>query len=157
MEWYYVLVIVLACIICLCGYKRWMDGPANTFKPDLVDKVIIVTGANTGIGLTAALEMAKLKPKMLILGCRDPKRGADALFKITEESGIASTNIRLMSLDLADLESVKSFSKAIIDEFDQLDILLNNAGTFGLPERTTTPQGHEFTLGVNHLGHFLLT
>jgi len=77
--------------------------------------------------------------------------------KIIEESGIAPDNIRLMALDLADLETVKTFSKTVIDEYDQVDILLNNAGTFGLPERTTTVQGHEFTLGVNHLGHFLLT
>ena len=63
----------------------------------------------------------------------------------------------MLALDLADLESVKAFSKTVIDEYDTVDILLNNAGTFGLPERTTTVQGHEFTMGVNHLGHFLLT
>lgn len=55
------------------------------------------------------------------------------------------------------MESVKTFSKTIMDSYDKVDILLNNAGTFGLPERCTTVQGHEFTLGVNHLGHFLLT
>lgn len=157
MLWYYILIIILASLLCLAAFKRWVDGPVNSFKPNLDNKVVIITGANTGIGLTAALEMAKLKPRILILGCRDPKRGEDAKNKIIEESGIAQENIRLMALDLANLETVKTFSKTVIDEYDKVDILLNNAGTFGLPERTTTEQGHEFTLGVNHLGHFLLT
>ena len=157
MLWYYTLIIIAACLLCLAAFKRWVDGPVNSFKPSLENKVVIVTGANTGIGFTAALEMARLRPQILILGCRDPKRGEDAKNKIIEESGIASTNIRLMALDLANLETVKTFSKAVMDQYDKVDILLNNAGTFGLPERATTVQGHEFTLGVNHLGHFLLT
>ena len=110
MQWYYILIIVLASLLCLVAFKRWTDGPVNSFKPDLNNKVVIITGANTGIGLTSAIEMAKLKPKILVLGCRDPKRGEDAKLKIIEESGIATENVRLIALDLADLETVKTFS-----------------------------------------------
>ena len=115
MLWYYILIIVAACLCCCAAFKRWVDGPVNGYKPSLERKVVIVTGANTGIGFTAALEMAKLKPKMLILGCRDPKRGEDAKNKILEQSGLSIENVRLIALDLADLESVKTFSKTVLD------------------------------------------
>jgi len=115
MLWYYILIIIVACLLCLAAFKRWVDGPVNSFKPNLDNKVVIVTGANTGIGFTAALEMAKLKPQILILGCRDPKRGEDAKNKIIEESGISQDSIRLIALDLANLETVKTFSKAVMD------------------------------------------
>ena len=62
-----------------------------------------------------------------------------------------------MNLDLGDFESVKAFSQKIINTYDKVDILLNNAGLSGAPLRTTQKQGFENTVGVNHLGHFLLT
>jgi len=62
-----------------------------------------------------------------------------------------------MNLDLGDLESVKRFSQEIVNTYDKVDVLLCNAGLTGTPVRTTQKQGFENTLGVNHLGHFLLT
>jgi len=62
-----------------------------------------------------------------------------------------------MNLDLGDLENVKRFSQEILNNYDKVDILLNNGGLSGAAIRTTQKQGFENTLGVNHLGHFLLT
>ena len=62
-----------------------------------------------------------------------------------------------MQLDLNDLDSVKKFSNEFCEKYDKLDILLNNAGIMALPTRQTTAQGFEQQIGVNHLGHFLLT
>ena len=69
----------------------------------------------------------------------------------------ASQNVIYMNLDLGDLESVKRFSQDILNNYDKVDILLCNAGLSGAAIRTTQKQGFENTLGVNHLGHFLLT
>jgi len=60
-------------------------------------------------------------------------------------------------LDLNDLASVKQFAQTFNSKYDHIDILLNNAGIMALPERETTAQGFEKQIGVNHLGHFLLT
>jgi NAD(P)-dependent dehydrogenase (short-subunit alcohol dehydrogenase family) len=58
---------------------------------------------------------------------------------------------------LNDFKSIKAFADAFNDKYDRVDILLNNAGIMGLPERQITAQGYEKQIGVNHLGHFLLT
>jgi hypothetical protein len=61
------------------GLKRWIEGPANSATPDLSDSIVIVTGANTGVGFTAATEIARLNPKALILACRSKERGDEAV------------------------------------------------------------------------------
>ena len=63
----------------------------------------------------------------------------------------------IVQLDLASLDSMRRFAAKILEEKPQIDILINNAGIMALPEHTITQDGFEMQIGVNHLGHFLLT
>ena len=84
------------------------NGGRNHHHPRLDGKIIVVTGANTGIGYIAVQEMAKLGAKAIVLACRDPKRGGDAVAQIKAELGV--NNVEFMKLDLNDLNSVKAFA-----------------------------------------------
>jgi NAD(P)-dependent dehydrogenase (short-subunit alcohol dehydrogenase family) len=113
--------------------------------PDLGGRTVVVTGANSGIGLVAARELAR-KGARVVLAVRDTAKGEDAAASIP-----GTTEVR--RLDLADLTSVREF--AATWEGD-LDVLVNNAGVMAVPERRTA-DGFELQLGTNHLGHFALT
>lgn len=121
--------------------------------PDLTGKVVLVTGANSGIGYEAAKEMAR-KGAEVILACRDPKKAEKALAQIKQEIPNAVTE--LMRLDLASLASVREFAQAFQGKYDRLDVLLNNAGIMMVPYGKTE-DGFERQIGTNHLGHFALT
>lgn len=114
-------------------------------------KTAIVTGSNTGIGKSTALDLAK-RGARVILACRNKERAEAAAFDIRRESG--NSQVVFMQLDLASLESVRSFAETFLKTEPRLDILINNAGMMG-PGRTDGGFGMAF--GVNHLGHFLLT
>ena len=117
------------------------------------DKVVIITGANTGIGKENAIDLAKRGAKVYI-ACRDIKRGEEALKEIKERS--QSNKVFFLKLDLASLDSVREFSKKFHSLESKLHILINNAGVMWCP-RTLTKDGFEMHFGTNHLGHFLLT
>src|SRR3954465_11267356 len=113
--------------------------------PDLSGRTLVVTGANSGIGLAAARALARAGAHV-VLAVRDLSRGRDAAASIE-----GSTDVR--RLDLADLASVHAFA----DGWDgDLDVLINNAGVMAVPERRTK-DGFELQIGTNHLGHFALT
>jgi NAD(P)-dependent dehydrogenase (short-subunit alcohol dehydrogenase family) len=116
-------------------------------------KVVIITGANSGIGKETAIDLAKRGGKVYI-ACRDIKRGEDALKEIKEKSG--TDNAYFLQLDLASLDSVREFSRKFHELESQLHILVNNAGVMACP-KALTKDGFEMQLGTNHLGHFLLT
>jgi NAD(P)-dependent dehydrogenase (short-subunit alcohol dehydrogenase family) len=113
--------------------------------PSLAGSTIVVTGANSGIGLEAARVFAA-KGAHVVLAVRDEKRGRDAAAGIE-----GSTEVRV--LDLADLASVRSFATGWTGE---LSILVNNAGIM-VPPFGHTADGFELQFGTNHLGHFALT
>lgn len=121
--------------------------------PDLSGKVIIVTGANSGIGYEAAKEFSR-KGAKTILACRNMERAKAALGKINEE--ISDSKAEIMRLDVASLKSVHEFAKAFKKKYKRLDVLLNNAGVMMTPYGKTE-DGFELQLGTNHLGHFALT
>jgi len=121
--------------------------------PDLTGKVVIVTGANIGLGYEAARAFAR-KGAYTILACRSMERGEAALNAICRESPQGSSD--LMQLDLADLSSIRRFVEAFQQKHEVLHILCNNAGVMALPYRTTV-DGFEMQFGTNHLGHFALT
>jgi NAD(P)-dependent dehydrogenase (short-subunit alcohol dehydrogenase family) len=121
--------------------------------PDLTGKVIVITGANSGIGFEATREFAR-KGAHTILACRNLEKGQIALDQIKAEIPDASAEI--MQLDLASLESVRQFVKDFKAKYDRLDILLNNAGIMMVPYGKTE-DGFERQFGTNHLGHFALT
>jgi NAD(P)-dependent dehydrogenase (short-subunit alcohol dehydrogenase family) len=124
-----------------------------TKKTRIDGKIVVITGANAGIGKETAVDLAKRGGKVYI-ACRDIKRGEDALKEIKERSN--SDNIHFLQLDLASMDSVREFSRKFHEAENQLHILVNNAGIMACP-KGKTKDGFELQLGTNHLGHFLLT
>lgn len=116
-------------------------------------KIVIITGANSGIGKETAIDLARRGGKIYI-ACRDVKRGQKALTEIKEESG--SDSVHFLQLDLASMRSICEFSKSFHQLESRLDVLINNAGVMACP-KSFTEDGFEMHMGVNHLGHFLLT
>ena len=116
-------------------------------------KIVIVTGGNSGMGLATTVDLAR-RGATVIMACRSRKRGEEALAQARQQSG--SGDVELMLCDLASLESIRSFVKEFTDKYNVLDILINNAGVVSVKRQLTT-DGFELDLGVNHLGHFLLT
>lgn len=118
---------------------------------DLSGKSIIVTGANTGIGYETARALASIGG-VVTLACRNTEAAEQACQKIRRQHPEA--NVNAMHLDLSDLNSVRDFAKEYSP--DTLSLLINNAGS-SAPSLMTTAQGFERTVGVCHIGHFLLT
>jgi NAD(P)-dependent dehydrogenase (short-subunit alcohol dehydrogenase family) len=121
--------------------------------PDQTGRIAVVTGANSGLGLVTARELAR-KGALVVLACRNLDRGRRAL---TDCAGAArGAKLELEELDLASLASVRSFAGRFRAKHDRLDLLINNAGVMA-PPRQETADGFELQFGTNHLGHFLLT
>lgn len=121
--------------------------------PSLDGKTIIVTGANSGLGLVATREFAR-KGAKVIMACRSADKAQAAAQTVRD--AVPQANILVESLDLADLHSVESFAQRMQDKQTPIDILCNNAGVMALPLRRTA-QGFEMQIGTNHFGHFALT
>lgn len=119
----------------------------------LKGKIAIVTGANTGIGYETAFALAK-KQAHVIMACRNLQKAQVAKTNIITKFPKAS--IELIQLDLNSLQSVRDFAAEFSKHHQQLDLLINNAGLM-IPPLMRTKDGFESQLGVNYLGHFLLT
>jgi len=122
-------------------------------RVDLSNKVVIITGANTGIGIETANSLASMNGH-IILACRDVSRGTAAVDAVKKASG--NSKVEVMKLDLNSLQSVREFAKQFQAKNLPLHILINNAGVMWVPYGKTQ-DGFEMHFGVNHLGHFLLT
>lgn len=118
-------------------------------------KTVIVTGANSGIGKALAGELLKLRARV-IMACRDLRSAEEAAQDIKKQAGPENGEVVIKHLDLASLRSVRNFCEEVTQEESQVDVLINNAGVYQCPY-TKTDEGFEMQLGVNHLGHFLLT
>ena len=116
-------------------------------------KTVIITGANRGIGLAAARNLAG-RGYDLILVCRDEKRGQAALESL--HSPQSAGNHRLVLADLASLDSVRAAARRIAETNVAISALVNNAACLPM-KRTESRDGFELQLAVNHLAHFLLT
>jgi NAD(P)-dependent dehydrogenase (short-subunit alcohol dehydrogenase family) len=119
--------------------------------PDQRGRIAVVTGANSGIGLAAARELARNGARV-IMACRDTAKGAAAAESI--RATIPHADVEVAALDLASLASVRAYAEGYVG--DRLDLLINNAGVMAAPYRKTA-DGFELQLGTNHLGHFALT
>jgi NAD(P)-dependent dehydrogenase (short-subunit alcohol dehydrogenase family) len=128
-----------------------VDGPPH--EAEFVDRNILITGGNSGIGKEAAVLLCALGAHVGITA-RDQRKGAAARQEIVERSG--HDNVEVIPLDLASLASVRTCADDVLARWDHLDVLVNNAGGT-LSQRRVTEDGFEATFGVNHLGHFLLT
>ncbi|KAG5676986.1 hypothetical protein PVAND_006777 [Polypedilum vanderplanki] len=136
MDWWLILLIIILVLLGIFALlyllKLYIRRARFTKTTRITDKIVIITGANTGIGKETAIDLAKRGGKIYIV-CRDQKRGEDALKEIKERSG--SDKVHFMQLDLASLESVR---------------------VMACP-KSYTADGYELQFGTNHLGHFLLT
>jgi NAD(P)-dependent dehydrogenase (short-subunit alcohol dehydrogenase family) len=121
--------------------------------PDLTGKIIVITGANSGLGFECSKTLAE-KGATVVMAVRNMEKGKEARTDILKEQPNASLD--LMELDVGSLDSVHEFAAAFKAKYDRLDILLNNAGVMAIP-RQEMADGFEMQLGVNHLGHFALT
>ena len=116
------------------------------------ERTVVVTGANTGIGLATASALAGQGWRVWV-ACRSEGKGAAAVAGIRAATG--NDAVFLLMLDLADLSSVRACAAEFLARGEALHVLINNAGVGG--RRGLTKQGFELMFGVNHLGHFLLT
>lgn len=122
---------------------------------DLSGKVILVTGANTGIGKETARVLYKHNAHV-IMGCRNQERMDEAIADIKANAPSSKGILEGMVLNLGDLDSVKQFAKDFAARQLPLHILMLNAGQM-VPPYAKTPQGFETQMGINHFGHFVLT
>ena len=121
--------------------------------PDQTGRTIVVTGANSGLGLETARALAG-RGAHVVLACRSSEKAEAAQRGILASHPRAS--VEVMPLDLANLSSVRVFGATFTGRHDRLDVLCNNAGVMALPRRETA-DGFEMQIGTNHLGHFALT
>lgn len=116
------------------------------------DRTVVITGGNSGIGLATATELAR-RGADVVLTARDPAVGGVIADQIETETNQTVTS---MVLDLSSFASIRAFVDELAENRRRVDVLLNNAGVFMGSKRLTT-DGYEWTMGVNHLGPFLLT
>jgi len=120
---------------------------------DQSTRVFVVTGANSGLGLATVRALAG-RGGHVLLAVRDEERGRRAVELVL--AGQPDARLEVRRLDLADLDSVRSFAREVRSAHRRIDVLVNNAGIMA-PPRRLSPQGHESQFACNHLGHFALT
>jgi retinol dehydrogenase-14 len=116
-------------------------------------KTILITGATGGIGLEAAVELARRGARMFLVG-RDPGRTEAAVAQVKARSG--SGEVASFLCDFSSQASIRALAGQVLSKLDRLDVLINNAGGVN-KKRELTVDGIEKTFAVNHLGYFLLT
>ena len=121
--------------------------------PDQSGRLAVVTGANSGLGLVTARELAR-KGAHVVLACRNQAKGEKARRAI--EMRAPTAHVEVAELDLASLDYVRAFAERLRSEHDGIDLLINNAGVMATPHGRTA-DGFELQFGTNHLGHFALT
>ena len=134
-------------------FKRYFGGGVCYSRASLQDKTVVITGANTGIGLETAVDLAR-RGARVVLACRSEEKGGAAVEHVKKVT--RNEDVVFAQLDLASLDSVRDFAAKILEEEPRIDILINNAGVM-VPPYTKTSDGFELQIGVNHLAHFLLT
>src|SRR5258707_1464952 len=130
-----------------------MNGWTAKDMPDQSGRVVIITGANSGIGYESAIAFARKRAKV-VMACRSidkAERARQDLLKL-----VPGASVEIQRLDLGDLKSIRAFAESFNAHYDRLDILMNNAGIM-VPPYGKTADGFETQFGTNHLGHFALT
>lgn len=121
--------------------------------PDQTGRTAVVTGANSGLGLVTAKELAR-HGASVVLACRNAEKAQGAAAEV--RAAAPGATVVVEALDLGSLDSVRAFAQRFRDGHETLDLLINNAGVMAPPRRTTA-DGFELQFGTNHLGHFALT
>jgi NAD(P)-dependent dehydrogenase (short-subunit alcohol dehydrogenase family) len=121
--------------------------------PDQTARTAVITGANTGLGYETASALAA-KGAHVVLAVRNLDKGKAAADLISARTPGAS--VALQELDLTSLESIRGAAEQLRSSYDEIDLLINNAGVMMTP-KSTTKDGFELQFGTNHLGHFAFT
>ena len=152
----YMKLSLLILFVAIVYYftRSFFGGCVCTSKVSLEGRTVVITGANAGIGRETALDLA-MRGARVIMACRNLQKAQTTAKEIAEKSH--NSNIVVKHLDLASLKSVRDFAEDMNKNEVRLDVLINNAGVACLPELTKTQDNFEMAMGVNHLGHFLLT
>ncbi|XP_072380775.1 retinol dehydrogenase 11-like isoform X1 [Diabrotica undecimpunctata] len=153
----YLVYYIFPTILILALIRKYRESKwgkcINNIQLD--GKTVIVTGANSGIGFEIAKELASRKAQV-ILACRTLKKAKDSCLLIQQK--INNVIVVPMELDLSSLESIKSFTNEVKKNFNEIHILINNAGVHHPnTTRVETSDHFEIHFGVNYLGHFYLT
>jgi NAD(P)-dependent dehydrogenase (short-subunit alcohol dehydrogenase family) len=119
----------------------------------LTGRAVIVTGATSGLGRAASLDLARLGADLILVG-RNPEKTERVRSEIADESG--NDKVRLEIADLSLMAEIRSLAERLLANKPAIHVLVNNAGTL-FTERSVTAEGIESTLATNLLGHFLLT
>jgi NAD(P)-dependent dehydrogenase (short-subunit alcohol dehydrogenase family) len=131
-------------------------------RKSLTNKVVLITGGNTGLGLESGKRLAA-SGATVILTTRSVAKGQQAVREVQEylnEQGVENSHVQYVTLDLCDLQQVKDFPNtlsSVLSKDQSIDVLMNNAGVMAIPDRQLTKDGYERTFQTNHLGHFVLT
>lgn len=137
--------------------RRWRSAQWGvcTSARTLHGQVVVITGANTGLGAEAAKDFAR-RGATVVLACRSFERTRETLKAVRAETG--NNDVHYMHLDLASLDSVRSFAQEVCTAYPKIHALVCNAGVWVPMELgSKTQDGFEVHAGTNHLGHFLLT
>ncbi|KAM6170930.1 retinol dehydrogenase 12 isoform 1-T1 [Erethizon dorsatum] len=155
------MLVILGLFTCLLSVlymttpsiRKYFAGGVCRTNVQLPGKVVVITGANTGIGKETARELARRGARVYI-ACRDVLKGESAASEIRADT--KNSQVLVRKLDLSDTKSIRAFAEGFLAEEKKLHILINNAGVMLCPY-SKTADGFETHIGVNHLGHFLLT
>ena len=128
-------------------------GWSATDIPDQSGRTAVVTGANGGLGLETARELAR-KGAHVVMAVRNQQKAEEAASDI--RASVPDASVELVALDLGSQASVREAAEQILREHERVGLLVNNAGVMGIPERKTV-DGYEVQFGVDHLGHWTLT
>jgi NAD(P)-dependent dehydrogenase (short-subunit alcohol dehydrogenase family) len=121
----------------------------------LAGKVAVVTGAGAGLGAETARVLA-LAGAQVVMAVRNVPAGEQVASRLRAGLPTGAGKLEVMTLDLANLASIRAFARALAARHPKLHLLINNAGVMGMP-LSFTADGFELQMGTNHLGHFLLT
>lgn len=141
-----ICLVLLSCVTSAAAYSQMTPSPGQ--------KVALVTGSTSGLGREVALRLGAMDYFVIVHG-RNQERGLEVIRQI-EESGVGAA--RFYAADLGSLDQVRTFAEAVVNDFDRLDVLINNAGIGSSPaRRLVSEDGFELRFQVNYLSHFLLT
>ena len=123
---------------------------------NLTNKVVVITGANSGIGKAASVQLARLGATV-VMACRSPERGVQALNEVRHAS--RSPRVDLMQVDMSLQDSIRQFVSAFKERYEHLHVLIHNAANFDHTQSkpVRTADGLETVFATNHLGPFLMT
>lgn len=149
------LMCAVAGVLAVFALRQWRVhtwGRCRS-KRSMIGKTVVITGANSGLGRATAIELAR-RGARVILAVRDISGGLLAAADVRRVTSIENVVVRY--LDLSSFSSIRAFANGVLKSEMHLDVLVCNAGVFQCP-LTLTRDGFEMQMGVNHLGHFLLT